>query len=56
MKINFAIVATFTAILLVSTKGSAQEVEYCKNATTGDIITVQAGMPCPYPTYKLRPR
>jgi hypothetical protein len=40
----------FTALV---SESNAQKVKYCKNATTGDIITVQAGMPCPYPTHEI---
>ena len=52
MKINFILMIAVTLLIVV--KSNAQEVEYCKNATTGEIITVQARMPCPYPTYKIR--
>lgn len=31
----------------------AQDVKYCRNAETGEIIVVEAGMPCPYPTHEL---
>jgi len=32
---------------------AAQDVKYCKNYQTGEIIVVDAGMPCPYPTVEL---
>ena len=31
----------------------ADKVKYCKNYTTGQIITVEARMPCPFPTSKI---
>jgi hypothetical protein len=40
----------FTALV---SEIEAQGVKYCKNATTGDIITVQENMPCPYPTHEI---
>ncbi len=35
------------------TTTEAQEVKYCKNFTTGDIVVVEAGMPCPFPTVEI---
>ena len=29
------------------------KVKYCKDAQTGRVITVEAGMPCPYPTHEI---
>ena len=31
----------------------AQDVKYCRDARTGEIITVEAGQPCPFPTHEL---
>lgn len=31
----------------------AQDVKYCRDANTGEIIVVEAGQPCPYPTHEL---
>ena len=43
----------FTLLLAATAVPAQDEVKYCKDATTGDIITVGAGMPCPYPTHEL---
>ena len=44
-----------TAIILLALDAYAQDdkVKYCKNATTGEIITVEASMPCPLPTHEI---
>ena len=51
MKINFVLM--ITVAMFIGVKSNAQEVKYCKNAKTGEIITIQAGYPCPFPTYKI---
>jgi hypothetical protein len=52
--ITAALVASFIIVLMVSPSAEAQDkVKYCKNYTTGEIITVTAGMPCPYPTSEI---
>ena len=43
--------AVFT--LFVGQIAEAQEVTYCKNYQTGEIIVVEAGYPCPYPSVEL---
>lgn len=48
-----ALLAVLATFVFTASMCSAQEVEYCKNATTGEIITIQAGYPCPFPTHKL---
>lgn len=39
--------------LLIFPQAIAQDVKYCKDARTGGILTVPAGMPCPYPTHEI---
>jgi hypothetical protein len=46
-------IIVITAALLWALPATAQKVKYCKNYTTGEIITVTAGMPCPYPTSEI---
>lgn len=41
-------------ILLLSGAVQAQDVKYCKNAQTGEIIVVEVGYPCPFPTHEIR--
>jgi hypothetical protein len=48
------IIAALVMCAFLSFIASAQDkVKYCKNATTGQIITVEVGMPCPFPTHEL---
>jgi hypothetical protein len=39
--------------LAVNQAAAQDKVKYCKNAQTGDIITVEVNMPCPFPTHKI---
>ncbi len=48
IRVMAAVAALFAAL-----QSEAQEVKYCKNYTSGEVIVVQAGMPCPYPTVEL---
>ncbi len=32
---------------------AAQDVKYCKNYQTGEIIVIEAGYPCPSPTSEI---
>lgn len=41
------------ALFFMTYQGQAQEVKYCRDARTGDIIVVPAGTPCPYPTHAI---
>ena len=41
------------SIAIWAVDSEAQAVTYCKNYETGEIIVVEAGMPCPYPTVQL---
>ena len=41
------------AFLLAAYVTADERVKYCKNGITGEIITVEVGMPCPYPTHDL---
>jgi hypothetical protein len=50
--LSFLLGACFIMILdmVWASKGYAQgEVKYCQDLTTGRVIAVAAGMPCPYP-------
>jgi len=40
-------------IVLYGLNAKAQDVKYCKDFETGEIITVEAGMPCPGTTAEL---
>ena len=50
-----AIVAfSLTLGSLVVAQAEAQDkVKYCKNAQTGEVITVEANMPCPFPMHEI---
>lgn len=47
------LVLAIVYIFTIPSALSAEKVKYCRNAETGEIITVQAGYPCPYPTHEL---
>lgn len=47
----FVVAVTF--ILLSAATFSQDKVKYCKNATTGEIITVGIRSPCPFPTHAI---
>jgi len=48
------ITACCLAVFFIASNAySNEKVKYCKDANTGRIITVQAGMPCPYPTHEI---
>jgi hypothetical protein len=49
-KIVLAIMITGIAVISAQAQ---DKVKYCKNAQTGEIITVQSNMPCPFPTHKI---
>jgi hypothetical protein len=58
LDLSFAIGIGICIVMLVvgmvwASQASAQKVKYCQNLTTGEIITVRAGMPCPYPTSEI---
>jgi len=49
-----AVLVTALFLLVTATPVCANDkVKYCRNATTGEIITVQAGYPCPFPTHAI---
>ena len=48
-----AIFGAMFLLLALFGDASAQGVKYCKNAETGEIIVVEEGMPCPFPTHKI---
>ena len=42
------------AFLLLAMQAMSQDkVKYCKNYETGEVIVVEAGYPCPYPTAEI---
>ena len=41
------------AMLFMGQAIDAQEVKFCKNLTTGEIIVVEINYPCPYPTVRI---
>jgi len=48
-----ALLAILITFISTASMCHAQEVAYCKNSKTGEIIVVQAGYPCPFPTHQL---
>ena len=49
-----AICAGFIVLaVLLGTQAMAQDVAYCKNGTTGQVITIQAGYACPFGFYRI---
>lgn len=48
-----ALLAVLVTFVFTGSMCQAQDVKYCKNAKTGDIIVVEIGYPCPYPTHKI---
>jgi len=47
-------VALFVTLVLFNGSSRADErVKYCKNFKTGEVIVVEAGMPCPFPTVQI---
>ncbi len=48
-----ALLAVLVTFVFTGSMCQAQDVKYCKNAKTGDIIVVETGYPCPYPTHKI---
>jgi len=40
-------------LLMTSPLMANEKVKHCKNARTGEVIVVQAGYPCPYPTHQI---
>ena len=47
-----AIVA-FLLFTLATMEVNSQDVKYCKNYETGEIIVVEINMPCPFPTSEM---
>lgn len=47
------IVGLMAALFFMTYQCQAAPVKHCRNAETGQIITVEAGMPCPYPTHEV---
>ncbi len=39
--------------MLLSNATQAQDVKYCKNFQTGEIVVVEINMPCPFPMAEL---
>ena len=46
-----ALLVTVLFTAATATHAGPDEVKYCKNATTGEIVVVGIRSPCPYPTY-----
>ena len=51
--VQAALIFAVLCILMLVKPCEAQDVQYCKNYETGEIIVVEAGQPCPYPTVQL---
>ena len=49
------VVIIWTATIAVSMRADAGDVKYCKNysSDSGEIVAVDAGMPCPWGTVEL---
>ena len=47
------ILAATVLLLAICLLSHADGVKYCKDARTGDIIVVEEGQPCPYPTHEI---
>lgn len=53
-QIILAILMACLLIMLLTVDCDAQDkVKYCKDARTGEVFTVPADTPCPYPTHEL---
>ena len=53
MRTAIEAIGIFIVFTLVTMTCQATDVEYCKDARTGQIIVVKAGMPCPFPMHKI---
>jgi len=51
--VEAALIFLLLAVLMCIDDAWAQDVKYCKDAQTGDVIVVEAGMPCPFPYHEL---
>lgn len=47
------IIAILLALVVFLTEGYAQQVKYCKDLQTGQVVVVEANMPCPYPMVQI---
>ena len=45
--------AAFVLMITWTYEAKSQEVKYCKNRQTGEVIVVEIGYPCPFPTSKI---
>ena len=54
-KLIWLAIALMTIILAAGLVdiAAAQEVKFCKDAETGEIIVVEINMPCPFPTHEI---
>ena len=47
------VTAVFLALTAVPCQADEPKVKYCKDARTGQIIVIEDGYPCPFPTHEL---
>ena len=47
------LVGLMAALFFMAWQADAQQVTYCKDARTGEIIVIQEGYPCPSPTHQI---
>ena len=47
------IIAALVVLIKTTATAISQEVKYCKNYQTGEIIVLEASYPCPYPTVEI---
>jgi hypothetical protein len=48
-----AVVFVLLAMLFATNAWSNPKVKYCKNYETGEIIVIEDGYPCPFPTSEI---
>ena len=48
-----SVVFVLLAILFATNAWSNDKVKYCKNYETGEVIVIEAGYPCPFPTSEI---
>lgn len=53
LDVSIVFALLIAGIIVLMPDALSQEVKYCKNYTTGEIVVVEKGMPCPYPTAEL---
>ena len=53
MKYTLIIIALLFAAGFIAGTKADPEVKYCKNFETGEIIVIEEGYPCPFPTAEI---